>query len=584
MATGSWSVTAKGLNSSGTELVTGSDSFQLTSSSEPRVIVLDSLVGTGNLNLVLDWSLCEVSNPSVVVKISGPDVDGSESVLPVTVNREAKTATVSETLASGSYRISAILKDGQQQVAGLVEAIRISNGSGTSGSYTFLLDGEGPSSMAYMQDNSGTPIRGSLSVTSDNGVFYDGVQYECRFSIVDPATVDTRNLSIEWYYDGSLVKSEEISGKESTYLVQARYGVHRLDAVMYNRSAGSTGSASYTFNVVPNGEVGEVTLVNPDAASGIGTIDSDTLIAPLPGGMFLVATPNSAKMYICTISSLALQVVKTYDSNHFDWLGHVKHVFSDPEMDFVILTDNKGGTENFTCLKFNQWSRVLESIAGMRYEASVPQYYYDLTDIKAAAFNPFNGLIYLSDSGDSGFDLVLKESGNSIATGGTYRKKGPSYYNVSDMDFSPDGRYHVSASSSSNSFISGTVSDNGSPKLLNISEAAYSALERIRFVNGQTVVAADSEGLTSFKVIPNGVYTKYKRTEMSVVDIACDGWNYFYVADADGHVVSYSVSGYEISELGSSDLGGGILGICLNGSNLLALTSDSRVALFFVIE
>ncbi len=584
LAVGEWTVTAKGLNKDGTDLVTGSDKFKLTPSSEPRVISLDKLVGTGSFSLVLDWSLCDVSSPSVQVRITGPGMDEDGTSLPVTLNKDAKTATVSETLASGSYKLSAVLKDGQQQVAGLVEAIRISNGSGTNGSHTFHLDGDGPSSVALVQDHAGAPVRGSLSVSNDSGVFFDGMQYECRFSIIDSSSVDTSGMSIEWYYDGTLVKSEDLDGDGSTFTLNAKYGVHRLDAILYNRSAGSTGSASYTFNVVHNGAVGEMALVNEDAAGGILTLDSDSIVTPLSGGMFLVVTPNSAKMYICTVSSMSLQVVKTYDSGNYEWLGRTKRAFSSPDMDYVILTDDYGGIESFTCLRFNQGSKVLEDINGMRFRGSIAQYGLSFTNITAVTFDPILGLIFISDAGSTGFDYVLKENGSGIATGGVYKKKGSLYYNVSDMDVSPDGMSVISAGPASMSFISASVTDMGTLTNMNISEASSAAPEKVRFINGQTVLAMDNSAITSFKVVPGGSYTKYKTIWISARDMAEDGGNFFYVADANKHLVSYSVSGYEISLLGSTALGSQIVRMCLNGDHLVALTSNNKLALFVVIE
>ena len=106
LVTGEWTVTAKGLNRDGTELVSGVETFDLSPSSDPRVIILDTLVGTGTLSLVFDWSLCEVSNPSVTVRLAGPDMGANESPIPVTVNKDAMTATVSETLPSGSGQSS----------------------------------------------------------------------------------------------------------------------------------------------------------------------------------------------------------------------------------------------------------------------------------------------------------------------------------------------------------------------------------------------------------------------------------------------------------------------------------------------
>ena len=48
---GSWTVQAKGLNREGTELVSGSATFTLTSSATPQTVVLNSLVGTGTFTL-----------------------------------------------------------------------------------------------------------------------------------------------------------------------------------------------------------------------------------------------------------------------------------------------------------------------------------------------------------------------------------------------------------------------------------------------------------------------------------------------------------------------------------------------------
>ena len=582
LATGTWNVTAKGLNRDGTELVTGHVSFELSASTDPVTIVLDTLVGTGSFTMVLDWSLCEVSNPGVTVYLSGPEVNAEETPLPVTLNRDAKTATVSESLASGSYKIRAILKDGQQQVAGLVEALRVSNGSGTSGSYTFHLDSEGPSSLTYMNDASGVPLRGSLSVSNDSGVFYDGETYTCSFSFMDPSTVDTDNMWIEWYRDGTLVNAHEIKRAGSSYELDAKIGAHRLDVVVYNRNSGSTGSASYTFNVVPNGVTGEMTLLNPDAGSGIGTLDEDAVISPLPGGCFLVVTPNSAKAYICTISSMALQVVKTYDSGNFEWLGRTKLVVSDPDSEFVFFTDNYGNTENITCLRFNQGSRTLDNIAGMRFLGQVPDYGIPFTGFVTGAYSS-RGFFYLVDSSTHGYDTYFRESGNTIVPAGMYRKH-PEHFSTTDINISSDGLLAVYGGAGSTKFASALTSDLGSIFYSFESEDSLHPLKFVRFLNNQTVAAVDENGITSYKVVYKSTFTKYKRIETGVADITQDGDNYFYVADLSKHLVSYSVSGYEISQLGSTTLESQIRKLCLNEEYLVAMTVDNRLALFRVIE
>ena len=581
LAIGSWTVIAKGLNRDGTELITGSATFELSASSEPVTIVMDTLVGTGNFKLVLDWSLCDVAKPSVIVYLSGSETDSQETAIPATLNKDSMTATVSESLASGSYRIRAVLMDGQQQVAGLVEALRISNGSRTSGSYTFHLDSEGPSSLTYMNDASGAPLRGSLSVTTDNGLFYDGVSYCCTFSFADPSEVNVKDMKIEWYYDGILVKSQDMEKGGSTYDIDARIGAHRIDAVVYNKTAGSTGSASYTFNVVPNGVTGEMILLNSDAAQDISTIDSDAIISPLAGNMFLVVTPNSAKAYICTVSSMCLQVVKTYDAENFEWLGKTKKVFSHPDSCYVVFSDEYGDTKNFTILRFNQVSRVFENIAGKRYQGTVFDK-INLGGLTAAAFS-WKGNIYLTDGNDKGINFGLKEVNNNIEIG-SYYNNGKDRVSACDIDVSPDGNHVVHTGQWGNWFITNLVNTEGSVYYPTKTEESSGPPRWVRFLNNQTVAAVDEANITTFKTTADGVYTRYKSFSIETVDIAQDGGNHFYVADSSKHLVSFSVSGYEIAQIGQTELESQIRRICLNGQYLAALTEDNRIAIFKVIE
>ncbi len=103
-------------------------------------------------------------------------------------------------------------------------------------------------------------------------------------------------------------------------------------------------------------------------------------------------------------------------------------------------------------------------------------------------------------------------------------------------------------------------------------------------MNNQTVVAGNSSGLWSFKVVPDGSYTMYRDIGIAVRDLAADGSNYFYVADNSRRVVSYESSGYEVSQLGWTELEDPIVSICLSGRHLAALTTQNRIALFEVIE
>ncbi len=535
--------------------------------------------------MVLDWSLCDVASPQMDVFLTGPEMDTVEVPLAVTLNTDANTATVTESLSAGSYKVRAILWDGETQVAGLVEAVRISNGMTTSGSHTFHFNELGPTTLTYFNDATGTPLKGTLSASGNPETYLDGLQYTFQFAFTEQDSIDTNGLSLEWYYDGNLeqvVDSLPTSG--ISFVKVVGHGVHRVDAVVYNRRLGSTGSASFTFTVVPNGQSGEMALLNENAAGALTNVDEDTIISPLPGDMFLVTTPNSAKMYICNISSGALQVVKEYNATNFAWAGNIKRVFSSENSNYIIETDNRGGTENFSCLYYNSTSKTLENVMGMRHEGRVSNLGIPFTNFTAASFSEVKNAIYLSDSGNYGFDYLIKIEDNSVRVAGTIRKKSSTYYNVSDMDCSPNGLAQASCSSSAVKFVSSTLAENAMPAGPQESQASSSAVSKVRFLNNQTVVAANPYEFTSFKVVPNGSYTKYKTFGISVKDIAQDEANYFYIADNSKRIVSFSVSGYEITQLGTTTLENAISRICLSGKYLAVLTTANTIALFEVIE
>ena len=62
-----------------------------------------------------------------------------------------------------------------------------------------------------------------------------------------------------------------------------------------------------------------------------------------------------------------------------------------------------------------------------------------------------------------------------------------------------------------------------------------------------------------------------------------DGSNYFYVADNSNRLVSFSVTGYEVTQLGDTTLTKQITKLCLSGKYLAAITSSNTIAMFEVI-
>ena len=578
---GDWTVTAKGLNSANTEIVSGSLTFRLTATPTPQTIVLDTLIGTGSFRFSIDWSLCDVANPEVEAYLTGPDMKSKEVPLAVTVNPTTKTAVMSESLASGSYLLRVLLFDGNTQVSGLVEAVRISNGTSTEGSHVFHFNELGPNTLMYIKDATGVPIKGSLSVADAPNEFVSETEYTCVFAFGSPETVNSDGLTIDWYYDGLFVQSCSLDNTGSSLAFTPTVGLHRIDAVVYNRKLGSTGSASYSFTTVPNGANGELSLLSDDAASSM-TVDSSSMVAALSGDRFVVVSPSAGEIYLCTVSSGALNVVKKYGLSNFEWISDTKHVFSDPTMDYVVFTDDYQGKESISILHFNSTSNTLSNALRM-VEWAHEEYGIQFADLSAAAFSSSMNMIFVADAGNE-FAYAFEASGGSASLMAFCDKMGAAYHSVCDMDVSPSGSYIVYCAESSTNFVSTTITESGGFVKGALSSTDSFGTQHIRYANPQLVVKAGTGGLSTYKVVAGGAYTKHKTLDIPVLDLEADGGNYIYAVTSGNRIVSFEANGYELTQIGYVTLAAKPVSIALTGGYFAAVTDSGTIALFGIIE
>ncbi len=578
---GDWTVTARGKNTSGTELVTGSLTFKLTDKATPQTIVLDTLVGTGAFRYTVDWHYCDVAKPVVEAYLLGPDMSGSEYPLDITQDDDSKTATVSESLSSGSYRLKILLYDDETQVAGLVEAVRISNGTTTEGSHTFLFNELGPNTITYISDATGTPIKGTLAVDGAPSSMVAETEYSCTFSFSEPDKVQAEGLTIEWYYDGNYMTTADLTTSGGTYSFTPKAGVHRVDAVVYNKKLGSTGSATCSFTVEPDGQAGDLALSVENAGTAM-EITSKTIIGALPGNKIVVVTPDANKLYLCTVRASSIAVEKTYTNSQLSWLGDVEKMFSDKVSNFILFTGKFiDSSESAICMYFDSSANtVAEKYRGKCIVANLKSRQF--ANIVGAAFAG-NNYIYVADAG-SRYDFTLKINGTTVSMAGANTKAGSSYYAASDIDASPDGKYSVSVFPSATSFVSSTV---GSEAILIdpiVSEADSSAGKHIRFANSQLVVVANNSSFTTYKYVKNAPYTKYKTFSVPVADLEADGSNYFYVLDTANRIIAFEASAYEIAQHGTVELPSKAQSFALTEDYFLVVLEDLKLNAYGIIK
>lgn len=579
---GDWTVTAKGLNNANTEIVSGSLTFRLTATPTPQTIVLDTLIGTGSFRFNMDWSLCDVANPKVEAYLTGPDMSSKEVPLAVTVNTANKTAAMSESLAAGSYLLRVLLFDGTKQVAGLVEAVRISNGTSTEGNHVFHFNELGPNTLMYIKDATGVPIKGSLTVQDTPSEFVSETEYVCSFAFSSPESVHTDGLTIDWYYDGVFRQSSSLDSTGSSLAFTPMVGLHRIDAVVYNKKLGSTGSASYSFTTVPNGVNGELALLSSDA-KGVMSVDPSSMVAALGGDRFVVVSPTAGRIYVCTVSSGTLNAVKTYDLSNFEWISDTKHVFSDATMDYVVFTDDYQGKESLSILRFDPSSNTLAPALRM-VEWADEDYGIDFVDLSAAAFAPASGKLFVADAGNE-FVYAFTVDGGSVTFTAFCDKKSAAFHGVCDMDASPDGSYVVYCAPSSTDFVATTIADDGGAFLNGaVSQSDSFPAQHVRYVNAQLVVKAGTGGLSTYKVVAGGSYTKHKTIDIPVLDLESDAGNFFYAVTTGDRIVSFEANGYEITQIGYVTLDAKPVSIALSNHYFAAVTEHGTIALFGIIE
>ena len=578
---GEWNVTAKGINASGTELVTGSLSFKLTDTATPRTIVLDTLVGTGSFRFTVDWNLCSVGTPVVEAYLLGPDMSGTEYKLEeITVDKSACTATVSESLAAGSYRLKMLLFDGSTQIAGLVEAVRISNGTTTEGTHIFHVNEYGPNTLTYIADATGTPIKGSLAIEGSPDSMVAETAYTCAFTFSEPSKVSTEGLTIEWYYDGNFMSSNELDTTGSSLTFTPRSGVHRIDAVVYNKKLGSTGSTNCSFTVEPNGQAGDLSLAL-EAATTDMLLTSKTMIGALSNDKFVVVTPDENRLYICSIYANSIKVEKTYTNNELGWLGDIEKMFTDYQSDYLLFSGKFiNSTESIICMYFDSGANTVAEKFRQNYIINNAAYYF--SNISAAAFAG-NDAIIIADAG-SKRDCALAISDGVVTMAGGNVKKSASYYAVSDVDVAPNGVDLVSTCPSATSFVSDVIGSIQYPINPIISETNTTAGKHIRFANSQLVVVANDSGFTTYKVVNNAAYTKYKAYSIPVVDLEADGANFFYVLDSANRIVTFEASAYEVAQHGSVELSSPVQSFALTSDHFVVVMENLQLNVYDIID
>ncbi|HKL60346.1 MAG TPA: hypothetical protein VJ863_10630 [Sphaerochaeta sp.] len=329
---GNWALTAVGQNKDGVNLVSGSATCTLTSEPTNAIIELNTLMGTGTMNVEFTWDKEKISNPSIDLWVV--DSEGIRTkVNPTTSNYINGSVYYSSTYPSGSYMLQGRLYSGSTAVAGCAEVVRIVGGKTTDGCIALDLDKypEIPSSLTLI-NKAGTPIECSISGLSTS---VDALK-EITVSVTVPESENDGNIGVLWFLDG-----EEISSSLDCTFTPST-GTHRLDLIAKGALLASSGSASISFKAIIAGTPGCPVLANTvtDNTDGLN-ISGNTKIAFLPDGKILLASSIHSTLQICRIVRDSLEVIRTYTQAEGFNTQKITDMLVDKNTSRVAIADNQ---------------------------------------------------------------------------------------------------------------------------------------------------------------------------------------------------------------------------------------------------
>jgi len=232
---GDWSIIAKAYNSNGNELSRGSVSCSLGLGENNININLNSLVGTGWVQIAIKWKPTISSDKNLKIVALFEDINGTKHEEILQVGTSESSTIMKKNLPCGSYTMTLKISDSNGVIVGCAEAVRIVSNETAIGVLNFE---DVKSSLNVVIKNSvSSPIIVYATCTPKSGAYV--LSAVCNSL---PDGVMASSLKYRWYCDGEAV------GISKDYTVAHANALHRYDVVVYSNVGGTTGSATVTIN------------------------------------------------------------------------------------------------------------------------------------------------------------------------------------------------------------------------------------------------------------------------------------------------------------------------------------------------
>lgn len=244
---GIWTITAKALNAENNELATGSGECNITAGTNKATIVLDTITGSGTLELDFRWDSDISEDEQLRIGITLEDNGGNVISRNKDVYTSENQASIVLALNAGCHVLSVQVSDSHGNLGvGATDAVRIVSNTRSSG----VVELQTTRPVIH----SGTSISFENAVGKPMNFYIDYYPKSpskgqrvtlkaCYFSL--PDDIDPEDLNLQWYKDGVLQPSAD----GFNYTITSEQGVHRYDVIVRSRKEGTMCGASLTLSI-----------------------------------------------------------------------------------------------------------------------------------------------------------------------------------------------------------------------------------------------------------------------------------------------------------------------------------------------
>ncbi len=569
MLIGSWSLTAYGVNREGINLVKGETTFNLSPSNTKATIVLDKLVGSGELDLTFQWDSSKIVNP--ILKLNLTDYMGRKTELqPENLDKDKGRASLYKTdLASGSYIIQAELFDSDVKFAGFSEAIRIVDTKTTQKIINMLVvENDSDDGSITLVNQAGSPVKCTITGLESTVIANEEVCVK-----LTPTNTSLNEVHATWYLDGEKIGT----GTQLTFKPKA--GSHRLDVVAETPKLGSAGSAFIIFQADVLGDIGEPVKNDISINSNVN-LGGDSVIEISEQNKLFISSTRAKTLQICSVKNNILSADTTYnDGRHNFSTADIKEMLYIPSLQQLYLINTVD--DSVSALNYNSSTDVLNKVVDLEgvYISNPKTYGNSFTNL---IYNKSINVVHAMCDivlGKHTYGLVVLDPNATTASDFLFSQRVMSLININHpgpFSQSPDGTKLLFSDPVSGTLGFGSADWASSQNIftiysIDVDSSLIKELTAISYLDNNHILVAKSDMLTILEKnkdypIIEGVYEHYIWNEIKTFSHK-DGYDpiaiipnydtgYIYLINkGSNNITTFQNNGSNISHLYTTELG-----------------------------